>query len=303
MGVPTRARAAACRVDAANAVTLGRAGASKRCAMTNETDADVRAALGGDKEAVERLVEAVQPLVYRLALRFFGNPADAEDASQEALIQIVTRLDRFSGRSAFETWAYSVASRKFLSIARGATPLSFEQFSEELAAVPTPGMGVAPPPDVDAELLAHELRIGCTLAMLLCLDPAHRMAYILSEIMGLDHRTGAEVLDISPAAFRKRVQRARDGIVGLMSGRCGLFDPANPCRCHKRVPVAIELGRVDPHELVLAGPIEQARRFPRVLDEIRRLDEAERAGALYRAHPEAHPKADLAGFVRRLFPD
>jgi len=47
-------------------------------------------------------------------------------------------------------------------------------------------------------------------------------------IMGLDHRTGAEVLDISPAAFRKRLQRARDGVEGLMAKRCGLFDPANP---------------------------------------------------------------------------
>jgi hypothetical protein len=56
-------------------------------------------------------------------------------------------------------------------------------------------------------------------------------------------------------------------------------------------------------DAVLAGSIEQARRFPQVLDQIRRLDEAERAGALYRAHPEAHPKADLAGFVRRLFPE
>jgi len=269
--------------------------------MTHVTEIDVARALDGDRDALTRLVERVSPLVYRLALRFFGNPADAEDASQEALIQIVTRLDRFSGRSAFETWAYSVASRKFMSMARGAARSSFEQFSDELASVPTPDMGVAPPPDVDADLLAQELRIGCTLAMLLCLDPAHRMAYILGEIMGLDHRTGAEVLDISPAAFRKRVQRARDGVVGLMSRRCGLFDPANPCRCHKRVPLAIELGRVDPRELVLAGPIEQARRFPRVLDEIRRLDEAERAGALYRAHPEAQSKADLAGFVRRLF--
>jgi hypothetical protein len=139
--------------------------------------------------------------------------------------------------------------------------------------------------------------------MLLCRDPSHRLAYILGEIMGLDHRAGAEVLDIPPAAFRKRLQRARDGIVGLMSRRCGLFDPANPCRCHRRVPVAIELGRVDPRELVLAGSLEQARRFPRVLDEMRRLDEAERAGALYRAHPEAHPKADLTAFVRRLFPE
>jgi hypothetical protein len=95
---------------------------------------------------------------------------------------------------------------------------------------------------VDAELLAQELRIGCTLAMLLCLDPGHRMAYILGVIMGLDHRTGAEVLDISPAAFRKRLQRARDGVEGLMAKRCGLFDPANPCRCHKRIPIAMELG-------------------------------------------------------------
>src|ERR687885_2490208 len=104
--------------------------------MTNPTDIDVAAALDGDREALTRLVERVQPLVYRLALRFFGNPADAEDATQEALIQIVTRLDRFSGRSALETWAYSVASRKFLSLARGGAGLTFEQFSEELASVP-----------------------------------------------------------------------------------------------------------------------------------------------------------------------
>ena len=105
--------------------------------MTNETDLDVQAALAGDKEALERLVERVEPLVYRLALRFFGNRADAEDASQEALIQIVTRLDRFSGRSAFTTWAYSVATRRFLSLARPGGP-TFEEFDEELAHVPAP---------------------------------------------------------------------------------------------------------------------------------------------------------------------
>src|SRR5262245_9619317 len=141
--------------------------------MTNLREIDVTAALDGDQDALTRLVERVREPVYRLALRFFGNPADAADASQEALIQLVTRRDRFSGRSAFETWAYSVASHKFLSLARCAAPLSFEQFSEELANVPMPGMGVAPPPDVDADLLAQEVRIGCTLAMLLCLDPPH----------------------------------------------------------------------------------------------------------------------------------
>src|SRR3954453_2391329 len=153
--------------------------------MTNVTENDVARALDGDRDALTRLGQRVHQPVFRLALRFFGNRADAEDASQEALIQIVTRLDRFSGRSAFETWGYRVASRKFLSMEGRGAPLSFEQFSEELANVPTPGMGVTPPPDVDAELLAQELRIGCTPAMLLCLDPAHRMAYVLGEIRAL----------------------------------------------------------------------------------------------------------------------
>jgi RNA polymerase sigma factor (sigma-70 family) len=270
--------------------------------MSDAMDTDVSAALAGDRDALARLVREVEPRVYRLALRFFGSPADAEDAAQEALIQIVTKLDRFSGRSAFTTWAYSVASRKFLSIgrARGQPALSFEEFKADLAS--WPAVGATPPEDVEEALLAEEVKIGCTLAMLLCLDPGHRMTFILGEIMGLDHATGAEVLDISPAAFRKRLQRARSLITDLMRARCGLFDPENVCRCRKRVPIAIERGRVDPHELLFASSREQARRFPAVLDEIRRLDEAQRAGALYRSHPQAHPKANLAGFVERLFP-
>src|SRR3954470_12383397 len=152
--------------------------------MTNLPETDVAAALGGDSDALARLVERVRTPVFRLALRFFGNRADAEDASQEALIQIVTRLDRFSGRSAFTTWAYSVATRRFLSLARPGGP-TFEEFSEELAHLPAPGSGPQPPADVDAELLAQELRIGCTLAMLLCLDPGHRMGYIVGVIMRL----------------------------------------------------------------------------------------------------------------------
>lgn len=265
---------------------------------------DVARAQDGDRQALERVVRALQPKVYGLALRFFGDPVDADDASQEALVQIVTKLDRFRGESAITTWAYRVATNRFLSMARGRgerTAITFEEFDADLAALPDPS-GTPPVVDVDEQLLLEEVKVGCTTAMLLCLDRDHRIAYILGEILELDHRTAAEVLDISSAAYRKRLQRARERITALMQARCGLFERSNPCRCSARLPVAIDRGFLDPHDLVMATSAEQARAFPEVLHEIRRLDAAERAAALYRSHPQGRSRTDVASFVRELLP-
>ncbi|CAM3963600.1 RNA polymerase sigma factor [Nocardiopsis rhodophaea] len=264
---------------------------------------NVAAATDGEAEALERLICEIHPEVYRLAVRFFGDPRDAEDATQEALVQVMTRLDRFNGESAFSTWVYRVATNKFLSLARTQgerRALSFGEFDEELSRVPS-ALPEATGAHVADRLLLEEVKVGCTLAMLLCLDRGHRMAYILGEIMELDHATGATILDISAPAFRKRLQRSRTKITDLMRARCGLIDRRNACRCRLRAPVAVERGCVDPHDLVFASSAEQARHFPEVLGEIRRLDEAERAGALYRSHPDNRSTADLAAFVHRLF--
>ena len=73
------------------------------------------AAAAGDTEAVERLVSAVQDDVYRLALRMVWHPEDARDATQEALIRIVTRVGTYRGEAAFSTWAYRVAANHLLN--------------------------------------------------------------------------------------------------------------------------------------------------------------------------------------------
>lgn len=270
---------------------------------TGEVAEDVAAAVSGDRAALERVVRNVQPQIFQLAVRFFGDRLDAEDATQEALIQVVTRLDRFSGGSAFATWVYRVATNKFLSMTRGRgerAALSLAEFDAELGRLPQDRLAV-PAPDVEEALLLEELRIGCTLAMLLCLDRDHRLAYILGEIMELDHHTAAQILDVGPAAFRKRLQRARERITNLMRSRCGLFDPANACRCRTRLPAAIERGCVKPGGLKLTGAADQARQFPNVLLQIRKLEEAHRAGALYRTQPQAHSLTDLTDLVRSLF--
>jgi DNA-directed RNA polymerase specialized sigma24 family protein len=69
------------------------------------------AALGTarDAEALSELVRRHQRWIYNLALRILQSPADAEDASQEVPLKLVTRLSTFRGEAAFHTWAYRIA--------------------------------------------------------------------------------------------------------------------------------------------------------------------------------------------------
>lgn len=262
---------------------------------------DVAAAVRGDRLALERVVRAVQPLFSRLALRFFGCPRHAEDATQEALAQLVVKLDRFEGKSAFTTWAYRVATNKFLSMARSPAEreaLSFEAFDEDLARPVEPTGDTATSPE--HELLIAEVRIGCTLGMLLCLDRKARLAYVLGAIAELEHEAAAEILGCSAATYRKRLERARDAITSLMRKRCGVFDDGNGCQCSARISIATERGHLDPGELLFASPTEQVRRFPAVLHQIRGLEEGRRAAAIYQSHPDPRSRDDFALRLRDI---
>src|SRR5438046_3157921 len=92
-------------------------------------------ARGGDRKALDALLREMKDLVYNLGIRMLGNPADAEDATQEILIRLVTGLDSFRGESSFRTWVYRVASNHLLTTRkrRASEPSdSFEDMSERL---------------------------------------------------------------------------------------------------------------------------------------------------------------------------
>ena len=73
-------------------------------------------AVGGDREALNDLVTAVQPRVYALAVRMLWNRQDAEDATQEILVRVVTRLAQFDFRSRLTTRVYRVAVNYLLDV-------------------------------------------------------------------------------------------------------------------------------------------------------------------------------------------
>lgn len=259
-------------------------------------------AQGGDRSALDAVIKGIQDDVYGLALRFLWHPEDAEDATQEILIRVLTHLGTFGGRSSFRTWVYRVASNTLLNLRRSRAEeerLTFTRFAEQLEEEFADAVADGNP-DVDHALLLEEVRIGCTLGMLLCLNRPHRMAYILGAILELSHREAADVMQITPAAFRQRLSRARKAISDFMLLRCGLVNPSNPCRCHRRVAPAIARGRVIPDNLLHARNPACARAFPQVLNTIRSLEDTQRAVALYRVHSSGSPRTDFAEAVRGM---
>lgn len=71
-------------------------------------------ARGGDRASMDALLRRHHDRIFAICRRLAGNDADAADATQEALIAIVRRLDRFDGRSTFSTWSYRVATNACL---------------------------------------------------------------------------------------------------------------------------------------------------------------------------------------------
>jgi len=63
-----------------------------------------RRAVAGDAAALEELLRRLQPSVLSLATYMLQSRADAEDATQEILVKVATRLATFEGASAVRTW-------------------------------------------------------------------------------------------------------------------------------------------------------------------------------------------------------
>lgn len=256
------------------------------------------AAIGGDRAALSELVQRVQHPLYQLALQFLGHPHDAQDATQEILIRLVTRLGTFEGRSGFMTWAYTVATRQLIRTRKRAVEASVRgpgPFAEVLDA----GLADRDYTAEDAEyrLLCEEIRISCTYGMLLCLSRALRAAYLLGDVLGLTDAEGAAICGTTPAAFRQRLARARRTVRFVIDNRCGLVDPANPCRCGRQIASAIDFGYLDRAHLVLAThPRRPSPPAARVLGPSRlaavgeQIEAAVAIGELYRADRFAAPE-------------
>jgi RNA polymerase sigma factor (sigma-70 family) len=211
--------------------------------MAAKIEDEVARAQGGSQAALTEVVRQSQDRIYHLALRMLADPVQAEDATQDILILLVTKLGSFRGESSFLTWSYRVAVNHLLSAQkiRARDPgLSFDLFAADLA----DGLVDETAASAEDVVLLNELRVGCTMAMLLCLDMAHRLAYVLGDVLELDHRSAAEIASVPSATHRQRLARARARVQAFTAQHCGVVSAGATCSCPRRLPAAQRAGRV-----------------------------------------------------------
>ncbi len=210
----------------------------------------IEQAVGGDKAALETILCHVQDMVFNLSLRMLGLVPDAEDATQEILIKVMTHLGSFRQESNLSTWVFRIAVNHLKSYKKGMfsqRPLSFEIYGEDISSgreadVPEMSGGV------DRVLLERELKLSCSNVMLQCLDAESRAIYILGTMFRLDSRIAAEIFETTAEAYRQRLSRIRKRIGAFLGEYCGLSG-MGICSCKRRVNYAIMTRRLNPARL------------------------------------------------------
>ena len=222
-----------------------------------ELQALVDKATTGDKKALETLIAGVQDIVFNLSLRMLGTFADAEDATQDILLKMITHLSSFRGDSSFTTWVFSIAANHLKNYKKhmfARYPLSFEYYGDDIENgkiqdVPDLTQNVA------KDILPEELKLSCTNVMLQCLDVESRCIFILGTMFKVDSRIAGDILGMTPEAYRQRLSRIRKKMADFLGQYCGEYGSGR-CKCRDRVNYAIQSHRINPLQLDYMAAME-----------------------------------------------
>ncbi|MGH3165692.1 MAG: RNA polymerase sigma factor SigM [Trebonia sp.] len=184
----------------------------------------------GDAEAFSVLFERHKDRLWAVALRTTGDPDEAADALQDAMISAFRRAGSFRGESAVTTWLHRIVVNAALDRLRrgGGRTVNWSGDEDALEALAARGGGAGtvasgtgpagPSPSVPAqdpvESVETRLDVDAALRML----PAQqRAALVLVDMLGYPVAEAAEILGVSPGTVKSRCARGRARLLPYVS--------------------------------------------------------------------------------------
>ncbi len=163
----------------------------------DELDRLALSAAAGDERALSVVIARVQDRVLSRCRRILPNPADAEDAAQDALLLLTRRIGSFEGRSRFTTWLYQLTSNSALDTYRKLKRRSTE-------------------PDLDLDLMAGRdstsVLAGSRVDLLDAFDhvpDTFSEPVMLRDVCQLDYAEIARLLDVPEGTVKSRIHEGR----------------------------------------------------------------------------------------------
>lgn len=160
----------------------------------------------------EQVFRDYAPRIYHIARRMLGNDADAEDVTQDVLLQVVRKLHTFRGDAQISTWLHRVTVNAALALRekranrekREHHPADDDGFEPAAPAGPVKRWKDQP----DDPVLAAE-RHAIIEKAIGELSPPFRDVYVLADVEGLPNNEIGDMLGLSLPAVKSRLHRAR----------------------------------------------------------------------------------------------
>jgi len=170
---------------------------------TGTTDPEelARRAADGDRAALDELLRVIEPRVLRQVSRFLPHRQDAEEATQDVLLKVATRIGTFEGRSRFSTWLYEVTANQARQTYRSLRRRAAESTTD----VPVE----RPDPRTTSVIAGSRLDLLDALERLETEHPDLVRAFVLRDLSDLEYADIARLLDVPVGTVKARIHHAR----------------------------------------------------------------------------------------------
>ncbi|HEU4714926.1 MAG TPA: sigma-70 family RNA polymerase sigma factor [Pyrinomonadaceae bacterium] len=179
---------------------------------SNQPDeALARLAASGNAAAFDEIYSRHRSFVYNIALRMTGNPADAEDLTQESFVLVLRRVGSFRAEASFTTWLYRLVTNQVKMHFRYRRSRPELQISDGETAEPWSSRGDDPRAQLIDRLALEEA--------MLRLAPGYRRAFIRHDIEGYKHEEAARLSGHTVGTSKSQLHKARAGLRNMLSKR------------------------------------------------------------------------------------